>query len=154
MSGHILIRAPYKDPWTTVTTSQDRQTSNLTATDVPDLAIDLLANTKYEFEAVLEVNSSSAAGNKYAMNFSAAGASIYALYTGAVLATSAAVSSTNALATLDATAFITYSGDGEVVIKGHVITGANAGQVRVQQAKVTSGNAIVRAGSLLRVRKV
>lgn len=156
MSGHTLTRVDVDIPpeWTTVETSQDRQTSNLTPTDVTDLAITLLANTKYEFEAVLQVNSSSAAGNKYAMNFSATGAAIYALYQGAVTATTAAISATNALATLDATAFITYAGDGEVIIKGHVSVGANFGELRVQQAKVTSGNAIVRAGSVLRVREI
>lgn len=151
MSGHTLTRA---DPWSIVKTSQDRQTSNLTPTDVPDLAVDLLANTKYEFEAVLQANSSSAAGNKYAVNFSAAGSAIYAIYVGALLATTAAQSATNAVATLTAAAFLTYSGDGEVVIKGHIATGANPGQLRIQQAKVTSGNAIVRAGSVLKVRKI
>jgi hypothetical protein len=154
MSGHTLTKPLAAPEWTTVKTSADRTTSNLTATDVPDLAIDLLANTKYEFEASLQVNSSSAAGNKYAMNFSAAGGAIYASYVGHLLATTLATSATNALASLSAATFITYAGDGEVIIKGHVTVGANAGQIRVQQAKVTSGNAIVRAGSVLKVRKV
>jgi len=137
-----------------VKTSQDRATSNATATDVPDLSIALLANSAYEFEAILRAASSSSAGCKYAVQFSAAGASAYAVYTGATAATTAAVTATNALNSLEATAFLAAAIDGLVVIRGLIFTGANAGNLTIQQAKVTSGTATVRANSTLKVRKV
>ena len=141
--------------WDTIArTTQDRGTANTTATDVPDLSVALLANTVYEFEAVLQVASSSSAGCKYAVNFSAAGATAFAVYSGAVTATTGAVTATNALATLDATAFVAAAIDAEVIVKGTVRVGANAGNLTIQQAKVTSGTATVRSNSVLKVRKV
>lgn len=139
---------------TIVKTAADRATTNASATDVPDLLVALLANSVYEFEAVLRVASSSTAGCKYAVQFSAAGASAYAVYTGATAATTAAVTATNALNTLDATAFVAAAIDALVHIRGLVFTGANAGNFTIQQGKVTNGTATVRANSLLKVRKV
>lgn len=141
--------------WDTIArTTIDRTTTNLTATDVPDLTAALTANTVYEFEAVLQVASSSTAGCKYAVNYSAAGATAFAVYSGAVTATTAGVTATNALATLDATAFVAAVIDGEVIVKGTVRVGANAGNLTIQQAKVTSGTATVRSNSILKVRKI
>lgn len=137
-----------------VQTSQDRATTNTTATDVPDLSIALEASSVYEFEAILRVASSSTAGCKYAIQFSAAGAAAYAIYTGATAATTAAVTATNALNSLEATAFIAAAIDGLVVIRGLVFTGVNPGNFTIRQAKVTSGTATVRANSTLKVRKV
>lgn len=137
-----------------VKTSQDRATTNTSATDIPDLSVALLANSAYEFEALLRAASSSTAGCKYAVQFSAAGAAAYAVYTGATAATTAAVTATNALNTLEATAFIAAAIDGMIVIRGLIFTGANAGNLTIQQAKVTNGTATVRANSILKVRKV
>jgi hypothetical protein len=141
--------------WDTIArTTADRATSNLTATDVPDLTAALLANTVYEVEAVLRAASSSSAGCKYAVNFSAAGASAYVAYSGALIATTGGITATNALATLDATAYLVAAIDGVVILKGIVAVGANPGNFTVQQAKVTSGTATVRANSVLKVRKI
>jgi hypothetical protein len=135
-------------------TTADRTTTNLTATDVPDLIAALLANSTYEFEALLQAASSSTAGCKYSVNYSASGATAYVVYVGATSATTAGMAATNALATLSATAFIAVAADAEVWITGHVKTGANAGNLTIQQAKVTSGTATVRINSVLKVRKI
>lgn len=153
--GDILNALLTERLWSAIArTTADRSTTSLTAVDVPDLSVALEADSVYEFEAVLRVNSSSTAGCKYAVQFSAALATAYALYMGATSATVAAISATNALNTLEATAFCAVAADVEVVIKGHIYTGANPGNFTIQQAKVTSGTAIVRANSVLKVRKI
>jgi hypothetical protein len=139
---------------TAVRTTADRVTTSLTAVDVPDLSVLLDPNSFYEFEAVLQVASDTAAGCKYAVQFSAAGAFAFAVYTGTTTAGNAAVCSTSTLNALTNTAFVAAVLDGELVIKGHVITGANPGNFTIQQAKVTSGNATVRINSVLKTRRV
>ncbi len=60
----------------------------------------------------------------------------------------------HALATLEGTAFVAVAATSAVIIiKGFVKTGANPGNLTIQQAKVTSGTASVLAGSQLKVRK-
>jgi hypothetical protein len=139
---------------TAVKASADRATTSLVAVNVPDLTVALDANSTYEFEAVLQVASDTAAGCKYAVQYSAAGAFAFCVYTGTTTAGVAAVASTSTLNALTATAFVTAVLDGTVLIKGHVITGANPGNFTIQQAKVTSGNATVRANSVLKTRRV
>jgi len=67
-----------------------------------------------------------------------------------------AISATNTLSTLDGTAFSTTTGVNHIVIvKGTMTTGATAGSLTIQQARVTAGStATVRRGSVLKVRKV
>jgi hypothetical protein len=160
--GDVLVNSngtfkprPLAGGWDTAPrTTADRSTSSTSAVDVPDLTVALAANSTYEFEAVLQVASDTAAGCKYAVQFSAAGGFAFAVYTGTTTSGAAAVASTSALNALTTTAFVTAVLDGELVIKGHVITGANPGNLTIQQAKVTSGNAIVRANSVLKTRRV
>lgn len=145
----------YVGTWDAVVkTSVDRTTTSLTAVDVPDLTAAFVANATYEFEAVLQVASSTAAGCQYAVQFSAAGAFAFSLYTGTTAATTAGMCSTSVLNTLCSTTFVAAVIDGELVIKGHVITGVNPGNFTIRQAKVTSGTAYVRANSVLKTRRV
>ena len=134
----------------------DATTTGQTLVDITGLTFGALANSKYEIEAVLFVGTSAVTtGCKYGIQFSAAGAAAYVVYTGAVSATTGATTSTNALNTACATAFLTTSGSlGMVMIKGFVITGANAGNITIQHLKVTSGVSSVKVGSMLKCRKV
>ncbi len=149
------IQGPAGVDWDTmVATTTQRDTTNLTATDIPDLSVALLANHTYEFEAVLTVQSSSSAGVKFACNYSTSGATIQAIYTGMTSATAVGVIATTALATLEGTAFVAVATTRAViVIKGFCVTGANTGNLTIQQAKVTSGTASVFAGSQLKVKR-
>lgn len=139
----------------TVVTSADRSTTNLTATDIPDLSIALAANKMYEFEAVLVFNSSSVAGSKVAINYSVAGA-ITSWFAFAEGSATLIQTGQHTLATLSATAFATVGSGSDVLcyVRGFLKTGANAGNLTAQQAKVTSGTSIVRKNSLLRIRLV
>lgn len=120
---------------------------------MPDLTAALLANSTYEFEAVLRAASSSTAGTKYAVAFSAAGATAFPIFVGQTAATTVAQVAA-ALGALEGTVFLAAVIDGLIYIKGIITTGANAGNLTVQQAKVTSGTATVRAGSILKVKKI
>jgi hypothetical protein len=139
----------------TVTTTADRSTGNTTATDIADLSVALAANKLYEFEAVLVFNSSSTAGCKAAINYSVAGA-IASWFAQAEGSATIIQTAQHTLNTLSATAFATVGSGSDVIcyIRGFIKTGANAGNLTAQQAKVTSGTSIVRKNSLLRVRLV
>ena len=140
---------------TIVNTTADRGTSNAAATAVPDLTVAVSASSVYEFEAVLFINNSAAGGSKFAIGGPAA-ALPYAFYQGETATGTGAVSATNTLAALDGTAFATTTGvDHVVVIKGTMKVGGTAGNLTIDQARVTGGStATVRAGSVLKVRKV
>lgn len=130
----------------------DATTTSLTAVNITGLTYACAASTLYEFEGVLVAGSSSAAGCKYAVQYSAAGATTGAVFSGAVTTTTGAVTSVNALNSLDATAFFTGSQKSFVWVRGWLQTGANTGNLTLQQAKVTSGTATVYIGSMLKVR--
>lgn len=137
-------------------TSTDRTTTNTTATDIPDLSVALEANSYYEFEATLRMNSSSSAGLKLATVFSAAGADGLAYYYGPA-ASGAAAGFQAVQVVSDGTLSSTYcqftSPDGIIKIVGAIKTGANTGNFKIQFAKQTSGTATCRQGSVLKVRK-
>jgi hypothetical protein len=134
----------------------DATTTGQTLVNVTGLTYAAAVNSKYEVEAVLLCGTTAVTtGCKYGIQFSAAGAAAYVIYAGAVSSTTGAVTSTNALATADATAFLTTSGMlGMVTIKGIVTTGVNVGNITIQHLKVTSGTSSVKVGSMLKVRKI
>lgn len=145
------------DPWTYATVSgSDAQTTNQTLTDVTGLTFAATANHTYEFEAVLFCTTTAVTtGTKYGVQFSAAGAAAYTNYEGAITSTTGGDSSTNALNTADATAFLTTSAQsGVILIKGIFTTGGNAGNFTIQHLKVTSGTSTVKIGSVLKVRLI
>ena len=137
-------------------TGSDATTTGQSLVDVTGLTAPLLANSKYEIEAVLLGSVTAVTtGTKYGVQFSAAGATAYVVYAGAVTSTTGAVTSTNALNSADATAFLTTSAmTGIVTIKGLVTTGANPGNITIQHLKVTSGTSSVKVGSQLKVRRI
>lgn len=130
--------------------SGDRTRTAQTLADVTDLSLALAANAKYRFEAELEVASSSAAGNQYAIQFSAAGATIEAQIIGTTTTGAAFQGDRISAFNTAATAMTTLNGAGIVRIAGMVETGGNAGNLTVQFLKVTSGTATVRKYSCLR----
>lgn len=149
---------PVGSPWDSIVqvAGSDATTTGQSLVDITGLSVALLANSKYEVEAVLWVGTTAVTtGCRYGVNFSAAGAAAYMVYTGATTATAGATSSTNALNTACGTAFLTTSAMlGMVIIRGMVVTGANAGNLTIRHLKVTSGTSTVKTGSMLKVRKV
>jgi hypothetical protein len=134
-------------------TNANATTTGQALADIAGLSQVLLANSVYEFEAVLEVQSSSTAGNGYGVNFSAAGATVEGQIQGTLTATS---DKTLRINTLNAAAspYVTINGTGAVNIKGIITVGANAGTLTIKHLKVTSGTATVFINSYLKVTKV
>lgn len=141
--GNALVR---------VTGSNVTRTAQ-TLADITGLSTPLIANAVYEFESVLSIASSSITGNQYGVAFSAAGAAVEALMTGTVLAGTQLSTRIGSLGVAPAT-FLTLAGDGAILIKGIISTGANAGNFSVQHAKVVSGTAIVYINSFLKVVRI
>ena len=141
------------NPPTFARCTADRTTTGQALADITDLSIALLANTTYVFDAVLMVASSSAAGNQYGVQFSAAGATVEAQCTGTLLAASQQCARINALNTATI-AFVTSGAAGGIRITGTIAVGANAGNLTIRHLKVTSGTSTVRAHSTLEARKV
>jgi hypothetical protein len=126
-----------------------------TLADITGLSIACLANSTYEFEAVLMVGTSAVTtGVSYGVQFSAAGASVEALASGSK---TTAASMTERIAALNTAtgAFLTTSAQaGGIIIKGVITVGANAGNLTIQHLKVTSGTSTVRAKSWLKAIKI
>lgn len=135
-----------------VTGSNATNTGQVLA-NIAGLSIPLVANATYEFEAVLMVQSSSNTGITYAVNFSAAGATIEAQISGTLTATTTRcdrISSFN----VATTAYVTVAATGGIVIKGIVVTGANAGNLTIMNAKPTSGTATTFSNSVEKVTRI
>ena len=134
-------------------TGSDVTRTAQTLADITGLTLALLANSVYEFEACLTVQSSSTAGNGYGVNFSAAGAAVEAQIDGTLAAATQMTKRINALNT-SAQAFVTVAATGGVRIKGILTTGANPGNLTVSHLKVTSGTSTVFTNSFLTARKI
>jgi hypothetical protein len=136
-------------------TGSDAATSSTTLVDVTGLTLALLANTTYEFEAVLMVTTSAdASGTKYAVNFSAAGATVEAAIVNPTSGTASRVERISAFGSTVVSTSLTTSGQSAgVIIKGTVTTGANAGNLTVQHLKQSSGTSTVRVGSYLKATR-
>jgi hypothetical protein len=145
--------------WVTYKVSgSDATTTGTSLTNVTGLVTGTLStSSSYEFEAVLWCTTSAVTtGTKYGVNVTGTGSpAAYAVYMGAVTSTTGATTSTNALTTADATAFLTTSAaNGMVVIKGIFVTGTGSPAFSIQHLKVTSGTSTVKVGSTLRIRKI
>ncbi|MBV5281098.1 MAG: hypothetical protein JZU53_01555 [Paludibacter sp.] len=121
--------------------------------DIAGLSFAAAANSVYEFEAVLSVQSSSTAGNSYAVNYSATLATVEAQITGTLAAATQKTLRINALNT-SATPFVTSGSTGGILIKGIFTTGTNVGNFVIRHAKVTSGTSTVFVNSFLKVTKI
>ena len=141
-----------------VFTTADRATTNSTLTDIPDLSVALAINSWYEFEALLWMDSSTTAGGRVAHAYSAAGAIGGCNGDGALNPASSNTTWHTQLGAAGGTSasivLTTASTKGAVFLKGFVVTGANAGNLTIQQLKITSGTITTYKGSVLKVRKV
>lgn len=145
----------WAENWTRVACSADRTTTGQSLVDITDLSIALAANTTYEFEAVLMVTTSaSTAGNQYAVQFSAAGATVEAGVIGNKSNTTALADRISGLNTPTQAMVTSSASSGTVTIKGVLATGVNAGNLTIQHAKVTSGTSTIRKYSWLKAMKV
>jgi hypothetical protein len=142
--------------WDTVAVLATQQDSTSTsAVDIPGLTAALLANTMYEFDILLEVQSSSGAGLRTGINFSAAGAAAEHYWAGLQTATAANQAVGITLGTTPNQAWMAVATTPGVVKGWGVIrVGPNAGNLTVQQQKVTSGTGSILVGSQLKVRKI
>lgn len=127
--------------------------SGTTLQDITGLSVTLQPNTSYSIEVLLSANTSADVnGIWFALNFSAAGATIEAWVFGSF-------TSNNAFRTDRLTAFGTVTGnrylqtasqDGVIRMWGTVTTGSNGGSLTVQHQKSTTGTSTIRAGSEIR----
>lgn len=130
-------------------------TTGQALTTVTGLQQPLLANSAYEFEAVLTCSTSAVTtGTGYGINYSAAGASIEGLIFGSLTATASKTLRINAFNT-SLQPWLTTSGQsGGIIIRGNIITGANAGDLIVQHLKITSGTSTVFINSFLKTTRI
>lgn len=134
-------------------TGSNATTTGQSLVNITGLTLALLANSVYEFEAVLMVASSSTAGNGYGVNYSAAGAVVESQITGTLAAATQKTLRISALNTA-ATPFVTVAANGGILIKGIMTTGANPGNLTVSHLKVTSGTSTAFINSFLKVSKI
>lgn len=133
-------------------TGSDATTTSASLVDIAGLSTALAASSIYEILITISAASSTTAGVAFGVNFSAAGATIEAAsFHGSSLG--AAYARINAFNTAGP-ATINVIGDGGILIRGVVVTGANAGNLTTQFLKVTSGTATAYINSVMKVTKV
>jgi len=134
--------------------------SNATTTgqalvDITGLSIALSANAVYEYQAVLSVLTSAVTtGVQYGVNYSAAGGAVEGQLIGSSTATATKSERVSALNTASGTYLTTSGQNGQVLMKGIITTGVNAGNFTVKHLKVTSGTSTVRINSFLKVTRI
>lgn len=122
-----------------------------TPPDITGLTTALLANSVYEFEVILVGQSSTTAGVRFAMSFSAAGATGTWLAIGSTT-TVAAAQQGNVYGAVGTGYWTTAATDESFYMRGIISTAANAGNLTAQLNKVTSGTATVYIGSELKIK--
>jgi hypothetical protein len=127
-------------------------TTSLSLVNITGLTIAAAANTTYQINVLLRIQSTSSAGLTLGINYSAAGATVSVTGQGA---TSANVVASFALTALNTATSVGYASvanvDRNFVMQGILVTGANTGNITIQVAKVTSGTATVYIGSRMSV---
>jgi hypothetical protein len=138
-------------------TGSNATTSSTTLVDITGLSLALEANSKYDIVVTLHVlMSADTTGARYALNYSAAGATLEGSAYGTFSGTAFRSDSITAFNTATGNAYTqgTNSLPGVIEIRATVTTGANAGNLTVQFLKVTSGTATVKVGSVVKRTKV
>jgi len=132
----------------------DFSTASLTAVSVTGLKVTLPANSLWEFECVMVMNSSDASGVKQAVS-GPAGSALSCLFEGEAN-NSFPGTAQHGVGTLSANALGTVGAANDVIgiVKGFMKVAGTAGDLQMQFAKVTAGTGIVRAGSILRARRL
>ena len=147
---------PLGDEIQTALTTSDVATTMTSLVDITGLSLALLAGATYEFEAVLSCHSSDSNGTQYGVQFSAAGATVEAQFFGTYSSANATKNGRiDTLHTPTGTCLgITGAMDGIILMKGIVVTTTNAGDLTIQQLKVSGGTATVYKNSFLKARRI
>lgn len=134
--------------------------SNATTTgqslvDVPGLSATLAPSAVYEVEINLTVSTSAVTtGVQYAVNYTAAGATFEGIVEGSTTSTASRKDRYSTLNANSPTLLTTSGMSGGVRITGAIITGANAGDIRVRHLKVTSGTSTVFINSFMKLTRI
>lgn len=130
--------------------------TSTTLTDITGLSRALVANSTYEVDVMLRLQSTDSGGQNLAMQYSVAGAFISMMLIGMT-------NSSNITTPGGFNAFNTASGltvatsinvDRFAWLKGIVVIGANAGNLTVQTKQNSAGTGTVYIGSILKLRKL
>jgi hypothetical protein len=136
-------------------TSSDATTTGQALTNINGLSVALTTSAVYEFEAVLGVTTSAVTtGTQYAVQYSVAGGAVEGGITGPLTSTAAKAERIAALNTATSAYLTTSAQTGQVIIKGIITTGANAGNLTIQHLKVTSGTSTIKINSFLKVTRI
>lgn len=122
--------------------------------DITGLTFAASANTTYEVDALLGCASTTTAGVKFAIAFSAAGATGEFAGVGGAGANSANVIASSLGGSSSQSMNTVANTNKPVFIKGFIVVGANAGNITVQGLKNTSGTLTVYIGSRLTVTQL
>jgi hypothetical protein len=127
-----------------------------TLADITGLSVALAINSVYEFEAHLVLGTSADTdGTGYAVQYSAAGATVEAGFIGSANGVAGAKTlRINAFNTSTVACLVTNAQTGVATIKGIVRTGANAGDLTIQHKKFVAGTSTVYIDSFLKVTKI
>ena len=141
--------------WTYVATcSAQRDSTSTSFVDIPDLSIPLLVGGIYQFEAALYMQSSSAAGMKVTIAYSGTASVIYYIFGPTSALNTFSTVEVATFANANATMLTIATTTGFIDIRGFIYGVSGAGNLTVQQQKITSGTVSTFAGSNLKVRKV
>ncbi len=162
-SGNVLTSdgtnwtsaAPANGGTTSKVTGSDFTTTNLTVTDITGLAFTPAANSLYEIDALLRLQSTSTAGVNVGIGGACTGCTLSVVLTGQSTTGTMTFGGTSTLGTAIAlTLASTANTDSNAYIKGIMLTGASPSNITVQILKITSGTATVYKGSRLTVTKL
>lgn len=132
-------------------------TTGQTLVDITGLGLPLLANATYEFEAMLLAQSSNTSGNKYGVQYSVSGATVAATIIGESGLNVQYDLDGEVITALNTPNLLAYWHTGitfPVLLKGLIITGANAGNLTIQHLKAINGTSTVLINSFLKVRRI
>ncbi|MHC1773856.1 MAG: hypothetical protein AB9834_00445 [Lentimicrobium sp.] len=125
-----------------------------TLTDITGLAIVLGANSTYEYEAMLSVQTSAVTtGIQYAIAYTAG----YSQFSGQIIGsvnTSYSRGNVLAINTASSTFMTTSNQSGQILIKGYIKTSGIGGTLSIKHLKVTSGTSTVLPYSYFRVNLI
>lgn len=149
---------PYAPYWDTTVAVSVAQTIPATVfTNITDLVIPVANNTRYEFDATLICTTdTTTTGMSFTIATTGAVTWINYLISGTVTANTAKIETNSTIGGFGNAGFLAAASvRGTIWIRGQVVvSAAGAGNLQIQLAKTTSGNAIVVAGSNFRIRSI
>ena len=145
--------AAVSGPWTTTKLASDFSTTSTTATLVTGLNTTVAANTKYEIDMWLALNSSTTAGLNLTISSDDATSTVNAVVVAGTTVSAVGTFNVTALSTNIGVQSTYSTGDTLTHVVGEFKTGASATLLQLNVLKVTSGTAIVRAGSKIHIRQ-